>query len=85
MDPSLSNSLMKSPISLKQDSLRWNTFVLIDSATTLSFFSQIPLNQKGLVGKCIQVPKTVVHERKKFLTRGHMKDIGSTVGIQSYP
>ncbi len=24
-------------------------------------------------------------ERKKSLTRGHLKDIGSTVGIQSYP
>jgi hypothetical protein len=24
-------------------------------------------------------------ERKKSLTRGHVKDIGSTVGIQFYP
>ncbi len=24
-------------------------------------------------------------ERKKSLTRGHVEDIGSTVGIQSYP
>ena len=24
-------------------------------------------------------------ERKKSLTRGHLKDIGSTVGIHSYP
>ncbi len=61
MDPSQSDSLMESPISLEQDSLRWDTFVLIDSATTLSFLSQIYLNQNGLVGKYIQGPKIVVH------------------------
>jgi hypothetical protein len=61
MDPSQSDSLMKSPISLDQDSLRCDTFVLIDSVTTLSFLSQISLNQNGLVGKSIQGPNNVVH------------------------
>jgi hypothetical protein len=61
MDPSQSDSLMKSLISLEQDSLRCDTFVLIDSATTLSILSQISLNQNRLVGKCIQGQKIVVH------------------------
>ena len=26
-----------------------------------------------------------IEQRKKSLTRGHVKDIGSTVGIQPYP
>jgi hypothetical protein len=49
MDPSQSGSLMKPPVSLEQDSLRCDTGVLIDSATTLSFASQVSLNQNGLV------------------------------------
>jgi hypothetical protein len=50
MDPSQSETLMKSLISIEQDSLRCDTFVLIDSAATLSLLSQISLNQNGLVG-----------------------------------
>jgi len=61
MDPSQSEFLMKLPISLEQDSLRCDTYVLIDLAVTLSFASQISLNQNGLVGKCIRGPKIVVH------------------------
>ena len=37
MDPSQPDYLMKSPISLEQDALRYDTVVLIDSATTLNF------------------------------------------------
>jgi len=61
MDPSQSEPLMKSSISIEQDSLRCDTFVLIDSAATISFFSQISLNKNGLVGKCIRSPKIFVH------------------------
>ena len=52
---------MKPRISRKQDSLRWDTCVLIDSATTICFASHLSLNQNGLVGKCIRGPKPVVH------------------------
>jgi len=61
MDPSQSDSLVKSPISLEQDSLRCDTSVLIESAATLGFFSRISLNHNGLVGKCIRGPTIVVH------------------------
>ena len=33
----------------------------------------------------IYIEKKEKKARKKFLTRGHVKDIGSTVGINSYP
>jgi len=61
MDPSQSEPLMESSISIEQDSLRCAAFVLIDSKVTLSCFSQISLNQNGLVGECIRGPKVVVH------------------------
>ena len=37
MDPSQSEPLMKSSISIEQDTLRCDTFVLVDSVATLSF------------------------------------------------
>jgi len=68
MDPSQSDSriksfffLMKSFISVERDSSRKDTFVLIDSATTLSFFESDIFETKYLVGKCIHGPKIVVH------------------------
>jgi len=61
MDPSQSDSPMKSPVSLEQDSFRCDSFVLIDSATTLSVASHLSLNHNGLVRKCTRGPKNVVH------------------------
>jgi len=61
MDPSQSDSLMRSPVSLEHDSSRCDTCVLIDSAATLSFASQLSLNHNGFVGKCIRGPKSGVH------------------------
>jgi hypothetical protein len=63
MDPSQSEPLiMKSLIYIEQDLLRCDpAFVLIDSATTLTFSSQISLNRYGFVDKCIRGPKIVVH------------------------
>jgi hypothetical protein len=61
MDNSQSDPLMKSSTSIEHNSLRCDTFVLIDSAATLSFWSQISLIQNGFVGKCIRGLKIVVH------------------------
>ena len=61
MDPSQSDSLMKLPVSLEQDSLLYDTCVIIDSTATVSFVSHISLNQIGLVGKRVRGPKIVVH------------------------
>jgi hypothetical protein len=61
MDSNQSEPLMKSSFYIERDSLRCDALVLIDSATTLCFWSQISLNQNGLVGKCIRGPKIVVH------------------------
>ena len=65
MYPSQSDSLMKSFIFLDTDSLQCDTFVLIDSAATLRFLSQISLNQNGLVGKRVQGRKIVAHNALK--------------------
>jgi hypothetical protein len=61
MDPIQSGSLLKSPISLEQDSLRCDTFVLIDSVATLSVLSQMSFNQNSLVGNYIRGPKLIVY------------------------
>ncbi len=61
MNPSKPDSLMKPPISWEQDSLRYDTCVLINSTTTQCFASHLSLNQNGLVGKCIRDKKIVVH------------------------
>jgi len=64
MDPSQSESLMKLPISIEQDSLRCESGVLIDSATTLRFFSRKSLNRNSLVGECIRGPKIVIYNAR---------------------
>jgi len=61
MDPSHSDSRFEPPASLEHNLLRCDICVLIDPNATLSFASQISLNQNGLVGKCIRGPKIVVH------------------------
>jgi hypothetical protein len=53
--------LMKLPIFIENDSLRYDTSVLIlDSSTTLNFVSQEFLIRNGLVGKCVRGPKIEV-------------------------
>ena len=52
---------MKLPISIEHASLRCDTSVLFDSATTLSFASRKSLNWNGFVGKCIRGPNLGVH------------------------
>ena len=54
MDPSKSDSIMRPPNSYEHDSLRCDTCVLIDSATTQCFASRLSLHHNGFVGECIQ-------------------------------
>jgi hypothetical protein len=61
MDLGQSEPLMKLPISLEQDSLRYDSSVLIDSIAPLCCASQKSLNRNGLVGEYTRGPKIVVH------------------------
>ena len=65
MDPNEPEPLMKLPISIEYDSLRYDTSVLIDSAATLNFVSQEFLIRKGLAGKCVRGPKIAVRIAKE--------------------
>jgi hypothetical protein len=58
MDPNELEPLMKLPI--EYDLLRYDTNVLIDSATTLNFMSREFLIRNGLVEKCVRGPKIAV-------------------------
>ena len=60
MDPNEPQPLMKLQFSIEYDSLRYDTNVLIDSATTLNFVSQEFLIRNGLVRKCVREPKITV-------------------------
>ncbi len=62
MDPSQSQLLIKLPISIEHNSLRYDTSVLIGSAATLIFSSPKVLNRNGLVGSCKRCPKFVVRK-----------------------
>jgi len=57
MDPNKPELLMKLPISIEYDSLRYDASVLIDSTATLNFVSQEFFFRNGLVGKCVRGPK----------------------------
>ena len=65
MDPNEPEPLMKLPISIEYDSLRYDTSVLIDSAATLNFVSQEFLIGNGLVGKRVRGPKIAVRIANK--------------------
>jgi len=60
MDPNEPEPLMKLPIFIEYDSLRYDTSVLIDSATTLNFVSKEFLIRNGFVGKCVRGPNIAV-------------------------
>jgi hypothetical protein len=60
MDPNLPEPLMKLPIFIEQDSMQYNTTMLIDSAPTLKFASQDFWTRKNRFVKCIRGPKIVV-------------------------
>ena len=59
MDPSQSRALMRLPISIDQDLLRYGTSLIFCAAATLGFVSRKSLNQKNdVVGKCIRSLKS---------------------------
>ena len=60
MDPNQPEPLMKLPISIEQDSLQFQTNVLIDSTTSLNFASRDFLTRNNLLGKCIRGSKIAV-------------------------
>ncbi len=55
MDPNEPEPLMRLPISVEYGSLRYDTSVLIDSASTLNFASQEFLTRNGVVGECVRL------------------------------
>ncbi len=57
MDPNQPKPLMKLPISIRQDSSLYRTSVLIDSAESLNFVSQVFLTRNNILGKCTRGPK----------------------------
>jgi len=55
---------MKLPLSIEQDSSRYESSVLIDSSATLSFVSLKSLRIHDCVVKGIRYPQIVVHNVK---------------------
>ena len=74
MDSNPSEPLMELPISIEQDSLRYDTSVLINSYTILNFVGRYFLNRNDLVGKCTCGSKTddrIPNEQRIFTADEH--------------
>ncbi len=60
MNPNQPEPLMKLLTFIRQDSLQYNTSMLINSTTTLNFASPDFLTRNNLRGKCTRVPTIFV-------------------------
>jgi len=86
MDPNQPKPLMKLPISIEQDSLQFNTNVLIDSATTFNFVSKDFLTRNNLFGGCIRGPKIAVRiaNEQRISTNKAFSPIRVSIGQKKF-